>query len=149
MIPDLNRVLLRGEPMQRRAAIVSLRQIGDPGTIGTASALLTDSDLLVRRAALNLLKQFPEEAIRIGRNLVEDADLSLARMGVRLIAAQKEQESYERLGDLLMDPRPGIRLEAVLSLDGDVPLLYRDAVRQLQNDPVPEVRAAARGIDFD
>ncbi|MCH8978586.1 MAG: HEAT repeat domain-containing protein, partial [Armatimonadetes bacterium] len=64
-------VLCRNEDrLLARVAMVSLSQIGDPSSAGTAQALLFDDDLMLRKAALKLLAQFPKQAASIAESVL-------------------------------------------------------------------------------
>ena len=46
---------------------------------------------------------------------------------------------------LILDPRPGVRMEALLALDKKCPEEFRATFESLKHDPVPLVRAVAKG----
>ena len=142
-VPELMTLCRSGEALLVRSAIVSLRQIGDKQSFGTAQALLTHSDLLVRKSALGLLALFPDDARAIGRTFIARTDEFRVRIGLELLAALGADEDLEKIGGMLIDPRPGVRLECLIRLAGRCPDAYRADFLSVKSDPVATVRAVA------
>ncbi|MCW5938779.1 MAG: HEAT repeat domain-containing protein [Fimbriimonadaceae bacterium] len=145
-LPALSRMCLSQDRLLARAAMVSLNQIADPSTLGTAQSMLNSTDLPTWQAAAQLLGKFPDQAVALASTLVMDADDRRARVGVRLLGESKSGEALGRVGALLMDPRPGVRAEALLVLAGRCPQEYIESFLSLRSDPVPQVRALAKSL---
>lgn len=129
-----------------RASLIALRQIGDVRGLEAGQALLSSSDLPNRMAALDLVASFLAQAEVIGESLTREADPYRARTGVRLLGRVGTEASLSTVGQLLMDPRPGVRIEALLQLAGRIPAEYRESAASLAEDPVEEVRAVATWV---
>ncbi|MCH7903214.1 MAG: hypothetical protein IH944_01450 [Armatimonadetes bacterium] len=142
-VPALMALCRSGEALLVRSAIVSLRQIGDKQSLGTAQALLTHSDLLVRKSALGLLALFPDDARSIGNTFAARTDEFRVRIGLELLAALGADEDLAKIGGMLIDPRPGVRIECLIRLEGRCPDAYRADFLSLKSDPVATVRAVA------
>lgn len=127
-------------------ATISLGQIADPTTIGTAQALLMSSELPIRKAAIQWVAKFPE-ALGVAKNLTTDADERRARVGVELLGAIGSPEALEAVGPYLTDERPGLRIQALVALNGRAPENWKQAVLDRRKDPNPMVRAVAVRID--
>jgi hypothetical protein len=145
-VPALSRLCLSPDRLLARAAMVSLAQIADPSTLGTAQSMLSSTDLPTWQAAASLLAKFPEQATELANSMILNADERRARIGVRLLGEAKSAEAMARVGALLMDPRPGVRAEALLTLAGRCPPEHMENYLSLRSDPVPQVRALARRL---
>lgn len=143
----LQPILLDDDPTLARSAMISLALIGDRAAIGSASSLLTSRDPLVREAALNLLKQFPDAAFTIGKTLIAVTDEQQARYGLELIKAANQAETLTLLTGALGDPRPGMRIQALILLAGICPDASKETYLALRNDPDPRVSLIARGLE--
>lgn len=128
-------------------AIVACAQIGDETAYETAAALLRSPDLPIRKAALALMAKFPARALATARGLMTDADEKVARHGVELLGLVGTPEALAEAATRLTDPRAGMRIQALLALDGRCPQASKAALLALRNDPIPTVRAVAQRID--
>ena len=145
-IESLNRMCLSDDKLLARSAMVSLSQIGSPDSVGTALAMLRSTDFLTREAAVSLLAQFPATLKDNAMTLLGDSDEARARLGLRLLAKLGGEDNYKAIAGSLLDPRPGLRIEALLQLDGHCPQEFGQAFLSLQKDPVPVVRAVAKRV---
>ncbi|MBI1756472.1 MAG: hypothetical protein HYR64_05135 [Fimbriimonas ginsengisoli] len=129
------------------AALSSLSEIGDSHAATTAQALLGATSMPVRRAALVLLAKFPDVALPVGQDLARRPEEPFARRGIDLLAAVGSPAALVTVGPMLGDSRPGVRIQALLALDGRCPIEFRQALVALRDDRHPLVRAVARRID--
>lgn len=129
-----------------RNAISSLRLIGDVAALGTAQALLNSDDLPTRMAALELIASFPDQGLIIGETLTRDPDEVKARNGARVLARIGTPGALDSLGQLLLDPRAGVRIEALLGLHERCPSDFAQTMLELREDPIPLVRAVASRV---
>lgn len=130
------------------SAMVSLAQIGSETAYTTAEALLTSSNYPIRMAALSLVARFPLRAMDSADRLLFDSDERVARIGIEVLAAVGTPEALEKVAIRLMDPSAGLRIQALLALNGRCPEAHRPRMLELANDPVPEVRSVARRVDI-
>jgi hypothetical protein len=145
-VPLLHRLVLSPDPMLARAAAVSLSQIASPDSAGTAQALLRSADPLVREAALDLIAKLPGEGAVVARALTGDGDEARTRQGVAILGRIGDSESLRMAGQFLLDPRPGVRIEALRQLDRRCPPELRPTFLSLRDDPVALVRFVAAGV---
>lgn len=144
-IASLSRVLLSGTTELIRAAMISLAQIGDPDSFGTAQAFVGHPDLLTRRAAVALLAKNPVSLMSSADRMAQEPDVVKARGALEALGLVGSLESLAVVATYLLDPRPELRIEALRQLSGRVPEGSRSTVIALQRDPVQLVREVARG----
>lgn len=128
------------------AAMVSLAQIGDERGYSTAEALL-GGNLLLRKAALQLMVKFPLRATETGKRLLLDPDERMIRIGVELLGMVASEEALKEVASRLLDPSPAVRCQALLALNGQCPSDVRLTFMSLRNDPDPMVRAVAARVE--
>lgn len=128
------------------AAIVALAQIGDESAYSTAEALLTSGNLPVRKACMQLMSQFPLRALSSARVLMLEGDERKIRLGVELLGMIGSDEALSEASSRLLDPTPGVRIQALLALNGRCPVDARERFLSLQSDPDPGVRAVAKRV---
>lgn len=145
-VPGLMRLCLTGQPLVVRAAAISLGQIGDPAAVATGQALAGSADPMTRQAAVQIVAAGGNAAIPAAKTLIADADERKARVGAGALGVVGTPEALRELVDLLLDPRPGLRVEALRQLAGRVPGDALPTIISLQRDPDPLVRAMAKGV---
>lgn len=129
------------------AAIVALAQIGDESAYSTAEALLASGNLPVRKASMQLMSLFPLRALSSARVLMLEGDERKIRLGVELLGMIGSDEALSEASSRLLDPTPGVRIQALLALNGRCPLDARERFLSLQSDPDPGVRAVAKRVE--
>jgi hypothetical protein len=134
------------DEMLATQAMVALAQIGSETAYPTADALATSPNLPLRKAALSLMARFPLRAIESARRMLLDADERTARIGIELMGLIGTPEALEEAAQRLLDPAAGLRIQAMLALDGRCPPEHRAALLALRDDPDPLVRAVAQRI---
>lgn len=134
------------DPLTVLNAVLALAQIADPQSLGTGQALMMSDSLPIRKAALTLMAKYVE-ALSIAKTITLDPDERKARIGVELLAAIGSPEALDAVGPLLTDERVGLRIQALLALDGRAPAAWKQAVLDRRKDPSPLVRAIAARID--
>ncbi len=145
-VPQLTKLCLSDDRLLVRAAIVSLALIKDPTTFGTAQTLLRSNDLPTREAALDVVEAFPEQASALAATMISDTDEFTARLGMQIFGKLGTEDGIRQVGALLLDPRPGVRIEALRQLDKRCPPQYKEVFEGLVKDPVPLVRAVAHTV---
>jgi HEAT repeat protein len=83
----------------------------------------------------------------VAKGLTTDSDERKARIGVELLAAVGSPDALEAVGPYLTDERVGVRIQALVALNGRAPANWKQAVLDRRKDPNPLVRAVAARID--
>ncbi len=146
-VPDLQ--LLTAPTADRLTAlnaVISLGQIADPSSLGTGQALLGSDELPIRKAAIVLVAKFPE-ALTIAKTMSTDPDEHKARTAVELLSAIGSPEALDAIGPFLTDERAGVRIQALVAMNGRAPNAWKQAVLDRRKDPNAMVRAIAARID--
>lgn len=144
-VPDLMRLCASQDRMVATAAAVSMAQIGDPQSLGTAQALLSSQELPIRKAAIQYLGKVG--GYEVGKAMLNDSSEAKVRTAIEVLAQVGSDLALDLVGPLLNDGRPGIRIQTLLALDGRAPDAYKQAVLERRRDPDPRVRAVAARID--
>jgi hypothetical protein len=130
-----------------RAAMIALEQIGDPSSAATAQAMLFVGDLMTRKAAMRHLAQFPEQAMPVADAHIKSPDEFRTRIAIELLGLVGTPQALEKIGALLLDPRPGVRIECLLRLAGRCPDNFRADFLSLRNDPISAVKSVAQTVE--
>ncbi|MES1227951.1 MAG: HEAT repeat domain-containing protein, partial [Armatimonadota bacterium] len=131
------------DPRIVRVTLVALTSIGDEAAAGSAQALLTNSDPVVREEAAQLLALFPKQAQVAADSLISSGDEFNARMGVHLLGLVGTPDALTTVAGLMRDTHVGIRYSALQELAGRMPPSAKRDLPMLLNDPDPRVRALA------
>ncbi len=143
VVPELLPLAASPDAMLATAAMVSIAQIGSEQAYGTAEALATSTVLPLRKAALQLMAKFPLRGIESAKRLATDSNPRSARIGTELLGLIGTPEALDELGHRLLDPDVGVRIQALLGLNGRCPVKHRAYFLGLATDPIPIVRAVA------
>lgn len=127
-------------------SVVSLGMIGDERGQATGLKHLKSPSLPIRKAAVVLMGRFPN-SVAIGLNMMKDPDEQTARTGIELLGHLGTPESLAAIGPALADTRPGIRISALVALNGRAPQEFKQAVLDLRRDTDERVRAIALRTD--
>lgn len=146
-VPHLMSVCRSDDRLLVRAAMVSLEQIADPSSAGTAQAMLLNEDLMTRKAALSLLAKFEAQALSTGDVMTKSPDEFRCRIGLEILGRIGSGEALARVGAFLRDSRPGVRIEAALQLAGRCPQDRVAEFLSLKTDRDSLVRSAASGLE--
>lgn len=146
-IPSLSLMAAATDRLAARQAMMSLELLADESAIGTATSLLSSSDLLTRRSAIGLFAKFPTAAMAQAKTLVGASDEASIRSGIEILSAVGSSEALDWIGKLLDHPLPGVRLQALVGLQGRVPTAYRLSIANRLKDEDPRVRALAQRLD--
>ncbi len=147
-LPDLMALTLSDDRLTALAATVSLVALGEPTTLSTAEALLGSNELPIRMAALELIVKFPNEALAIGKRLAGSGEERTARSGVEILGRVGSAEALDAVGKFLVSGTPGVKVQALIALNGRVPQEYRTAVVDARKSSDPIVRAVAARTDL-
>lgn len=139
-------LLFEADDMTKRTIMAALAEIGDPAAVGTAASFVNSPDPFVRDAAVRLVLTHPQQAEALGKVLLEDVDERKARMGIVILARLDMFGSLELVAKSLSDPRPGVRISALIELDGKCPPAFREMFVGLMSDPVPTVARVAKQV---
>jgi hypothetical protein len=127
------------------ASLNSLTILAEPGALTTGQALLGSSDLLIRESAMNLVAVLPG-GMDVAKAFLKDPDEVTARMGVQLLGKIGTPEALELVGGALSNMKSGVRIQALLALNGRIPDKYKSKVESLKDDPSALVRAVVAGL---
>jgi len=136
------------DPELARAASLALERINDEQSLSTAQALVASSQYPVRQAAMRFLAKYSASATRTANRLIADPDESTQRLGVELLGRMGSPEALTLVGGYLSGGTPGLKIQAILALQGKCPPALRQTLLGLREDPDPLVKAAALGIDL-
>lgn len=139
-------ILFNADDYTKRVAIAALADIGDASAVGTAANYVSSPDPFVRDSAVRLILTNPEQANALGKVLIQDVDEQKARMGVVILGRLNMFNSLDLVAQSLTDPRPGVRISALLQLNGRCPANYRESFVALIKDPIPTVARVARQV---
>jgi len=145
-VQGLSRLTLSPDPLLARAAAISLAQIASPESAGTAQALLRAPDPIVREAAIALLASIGDHGRAPARALAAEGDEIRARQGLAILGRMGDAESLRFIASFLLDPRPGVRIEALRRLDQRCPQEFQANFLSLRSDPVELVRLVAGSV---
>lgn len=143
-VPALMRAAASEDRLLALNALTALAEIGDPASLGTGQALLGSSELPLRKAAVELVAKFPAEAIATARVTLGDSDEQTVRTTIEVLGRIGSDEALGLIAERLLDPRPGVRISALLALDGRCPEPHRADFLRLREDGDPRVRAVAQ-----
>jgi hypothetical protein len=145
-VDSLLPLMFQSDDLTKRVAMAALAEMGDSASAGTGGNSAASLDPFVRQAALALILKNPQQSELLGKTLLEDMDESKARTGVHLLGQLNMFNSMTLVGQSLSDPRPGVRISALLELNGRCPAEFRETMVSLMSDPVPPVAKIARGV---
>ncbi|MFY9234906.1 MAG: hypothetical protein WAO58_10670 [Fimbriimonadaceae bacterium] len=140
--PQLMALVASEDRLLAADALRALAAVGDPQSVGTALAMLGSEDLMVRRAAMGLLALFPPQAIPMARLMIQGDERS-ARIGLELLGLVGSAEAMKVIGEALADGRSGVKIQAMVELNGRMPPDFQSRADALRNDPNRLVRAIA------
>lgn len=146
-VPALMPLAAAEDRMLARNAVLALAEIGDEAAFSTGEILLSSADLPIRKAAIRLVARFPLRATALADRMLDETDERRVRTGLEVLAEIGGAEALSRIARRLDDPRAGVKIQAMLGLDGRVPAANRATLAALRNDPDPKVRAVAARID--
>lgn len=144
MVSRLMALTLSDDPFVTRASAVSLAQIGDPASVATAQVLIKHPDPLVRHAAVQHISSFPEQGLTVARTFAGEINEQTARAGIAIMGRIGTPEALAALTPFLNDPRPGVRIEALIQLKDRFPPSAVPMALNLRTDPVELVQLVAR-----
>ncbi|HWA84433.1 MAG TPA: HEAT repeat domain-containing protein [Fimbriimonadaceae bacterium] len=148
-IDDLMALTLSPDHLTALSALTSLIALADPSTVGTAQALLSSPELPMRKGAIQLIDKFPAQALPIAKGLLGSSDPQMARIGIEILGNVGTPEALDLIGKMLTGgSASGVRIQALLALNGRVPESFRGAVIDARKDSDPLVRAVAMGTDL-
>jgi hypothetical protein len=142
---ELVRACLKDAPAPNRALAVQLARRPDLGLLEPVMALLSDPAAEVRREAMLAARSAPESVIKTESLLhwLHDPDDDVRRLCEAVLRGRNLSEEHLKLGRLLTDQRPAVRLQVLSSLRSGSDLEPGVWLRLLSTDPEPAVRVAA------
>lgn len=147
-IGDLLVLTLSTDHLTALNALTSLIALADPSTVGTAQALLSSPELPMRKGAIQLIAKFPTQALQISNSLLVSSDPQVVRTGIEILGQVGTPAALDAIGKMLANGASGVRIQALIALNGRVPEAYRGAVVEARKDSDPLVRSVALGTDL-
>ena len=127
--------------------MITLAVLADESMAPTMEALLTNQNLVIRRAALGFLAK-SSRGMPLGRSLLARTDEKSLLLGVELMGLIGTAESLRMAGSGLNSASTAVRIKALHTLNGRVPEGYRQRVLELINDQNALVSMVAKGVDL-
>lgn len=128
-------------------ALEALTAMNSFQSLSTAQALLGSAEMPVRRAAFRLIASFKPSAAALANSLLTENEEPKVRLGIQFLGSVGTEQALKTVLRFLDDARPGVRISALLALQGRCPLEARPQLLRLQQDSNPIVRAVAARID--
>lgn len=135
------------DPDLALTAMLALERIGDQAALSTAQALVTSPQYPIRQSAMRLIAQFSASGTTTAERLLGDPDEKMQRYGIELLGRMGGVDALNRAGKYLTTGTPGLKVQAMLALQGKCPPALRATLLGLRNDPNSFVRAVASRID--
>jgi hypothetical protein len=127
-------------------SIISLGLLNDSRGNEVAGRLLDSPELPIRRAAIAVLAKSTDGQILGGSLLGSSTEVGV-RNGIDLLSAVGTPAALNLIGAKLTDDHPGVRISALIALNGRTPENFRQALLDRRRDPDARVRAVALRID--
>lgn len=147
IVQDLMLLAGQSDRLTAQNAVISLSEIADPASYSTGEALLLSPELPLRRAALELVAVSPALARQTADRYTRVADERSVRVGLEIFGRLGDVESLRAAARFLKDVRPGVKVQAMLAMNGRCPAEFRADLLALRNDADPMVKAVAAKID--
>jgi hypothetical protein len=129
------------------AGLTALGTLRTPEGVGTAQVYLNTTDLPIREAAMRYMAEFPGPALAAARARLGDSDERISRLGIELLGRVGTPESLSLVLPYLNRGSVGMKIQALLALDGRCPPEGRAAFLALRDDINSLVRAVALRTD--
>ena len=146
-VDQISGIVLSGDAITAEDAMITLAVLADESMAPTMEALLTNQNLVIRRAALGFLAK-SSRGMPLGRSLLARTDEKSLLLGVELMGLIGTAESLRMAGSGLNSASTAVRIKALHTLNGRVPEGYRQRVLELINDQNALVSMVAKGVDL-
>ncbi len=148
--PDSAGILLpfleHSDPLVRAAAVQGAGRLFDPRLVGHLSRALVDTELAVGQAAIDALIPAEAEGIDVRSAvlaLTQDRDEGKRQRTLAFLTRLGSDWAVARLVELLDDPSPAMRLEALRAIEPHVARIDLQAVFRRLDDSDREVKLQA------
>ena len=146
-VDQISGIVLSGDAITAEDAMIALAALADESLAPTMEALLTNQNLVIRRAALGFLAK-SSRGIPLGQSLLAKSDEKSLLLGVELMGLIGTPEALRMAGSGLNSTSTAVRIKALHTLNGRVPEGYRQRVLELINDQNTLVSMVAKGVDL-
>jgi len=146
-VPDLLATCADPDGNLALQAMVALVSISSDQSYSTAEALLLSENFPLRKAALDLVAKFPDQAMVKARKMASSIDEREGRIGVELLSKLGTPDALSLIGTHLLDASPGMRMECLRALAGRCPDDKKQQFLYLRSDPDPAVKALAQRLE--
>lgn len=147
MIKALLPLASSADPTIVYAALAALEGLKSREGLPIAQGYLTTSDNVVREAAMTYFARFPNDAIGAARLLMQSSDERVDRIGVEILSKVGFGEALDLIVPYLSKGAMGLKIQALLALNGRCPTEGRTAFLALRDDPNALVKAIASRTD--
>ena len=134
----------------RRIAVLSLtalRELNAGDGVSLAQGLVGSTDMLVRDAAIDYLTKFPQSAMSTARGSLASPDERIQRIGIEILSKVGSTEALGAIAPYLTTGTMGLKIQALISLDGRCPTTARQAYLALREDVNSLIKAVALHTD--
>ncbi len=146
-VDQISGIVLSGDAITAEDAMIALAALADDSMAPTMEALLTNQNLVIRRAALGFLAK-SSRRMALGQSLLSRSDERSLLLGVELMGLVGTPEALQMAGSGLNSNLTAVRIKALHTLNGRVPNGYRQRVLELINDQNALVSMVAKGVDL-
>ena len=128
-------------------ALAALEALKSREGLAVAQGYLSTSDSVVRDAAISYFTRFPNDSIAAARLLLDSSDERIDRIGIEMLAKVGSGEALNLISPYLSKGTMGLKIQALLALNGRCPTEGRTAFLALRDDPNSLVKAIASRTD--
>ncbi len=146
-VDQISGIVLSGDAITAEDAMIALAALADDSMAPTMEALLTNQNLVIRRAALGFLAK-SSRGTTLGQSLLSKSDEKSLLLGVELMGLIGSAEALRMAGSGLNSSSTAVRIKSLHTLNGRVPEGYRQRVLELINDQNALVSMVAKGVDL-
>ncbi len=147
LIDQISGLVLGADALTAEDAMIALSALADESMAPTMEALLTNPNLMIRRAALTFLSR-TARGFPLAQSLLAKADERSQLLGVELMGMIGTPEALKLAGAGLNSGSSAVKIKALNTLNGRVPEGYRGRVLELMNDSNSTVAMVAKGVDL-
>jgi hypothetical protein len=128
-------------------ALICLKDLEAPDGLPAAQSYLSTTDLPIRDAAIAYVAKFAPQALTAAKAQLTSNDERVQRIGIEILSALGTSEALDLAAPYLSKGSMGLKIQALLALDGRCPQQARRDFLALRDDQNSIVKAVALGAD--
>jgi hypothetical protein len=128
-------------------ALTSLVELRSQEGLDIAKTYMSSSDMTIRDVAIAYLSLYPAEAVAAARASLASGDERIQRIGIEILAKASSTEALDLIAPYLSKGTMGLKIQALLALDGRCPPAARAEFLALRDDPNALIKAIAARTD--